>query len=66
MMGPGQNFLTGLGSSQFFVVGVGLGQPFMVWVWKISPKNMELFNFLPSGQKNMFGSVQKVPWSKAG
>jgi len=43
VMGPGQNFLTQVGS----------GQPFMVWVWilKISYRNVKFFNFFPSGQK---------------
>jgi len=43
VMGPGQKFLTRVGS----------GQPFMVWVciWKISPKKVKFFNFFPSGQK---------------
>jgi len=57
--------VTRVRSGQFFVARVGLGQPFMVWVWiwKISPKSV---NFLPSGQKNLFRSGQKVPGSKAG
>jgi len=44
-MGPGQKFLTRVGS----------GQPFIVWVriWKISPKNVKFFNFFPSGQKKL-------------
>jgi len=51
-MGPGQKFLTRIGS----------GQPIMVWVriWKISPKNVKFFNFFP------FGLGQKVPGSKPG
>jgi len=43
----------------------GLGQPFMVWVWVISSKIVKFFNFFPSDQKNLFGSDQKVPGSKA-
>jgi len=52
VMGPGQTFLTRVGS----------GQPFMVWVWiwKISPNNVKFFNFLS------FGSGRKVPWLEAG
>jgi len=43
VLGPGQKFLTRVGS----------GQPFMVWVWiwKISLKNVKFFNFFLSGQK---------------
>jgi len=37
-----------------------------VWIWKISPKNVKLFNFFPSGQKNLFGLGHKVPGLKAG
>jgi len=68
VMGPGQNFLTPVGTGQFFVARVGPGQPFMVWVWiwKISTKNVKFFNFFPFGSKNIFGSGQKVPKSKAG
>jgi len=41
VMGPGQNFLTRVGSDQTF----------MVWVWilKISTKNVKFFNFFPFG-----------------
>jgi len=38
----------------------------MVWVWKISPKNPKFLIFFPSGQKNLIGLGQKVPWSKTG
>jgi len=50
-MGPGQKFLTQVGSA-------------MVWlrVWKIS----QFFNFFPSVHKNLFGLGQKVPGSKTG
>jgi len=49
----------GPGLGQYFVAP---GQPSLVWVWlwKISPKNPN------SGQKNLFGSGQKVPGSKMG
>jgi len=52
-MGPGQKFLTLVGSGQFFVARVGSSQPFMIWVlfWKISPKNVKFSIFFPSGQK---------------
>jgi len=45
VMGPGQKFLTRVGS----------GQPFMVWVRirKISPKNVKFFNFLPFRSKKI-------------
>jgi len=68
VMGPGQNFLTQVGSGQFFVAWVRSGQPFMVWVWiwKISPRNVKFSIFFPLGQKNLFGSGQKIPGSKAG
>jgi len=61
-MGPGQKFLTWVGSGQFFVAQVGSGQPFMVWVRirKISPKNVKFFNFFPSGQKKSL-RVGKYP-----
>jgi len=67
VMGLGQKFWPGLG--QVFVAWVGSGQPFMVryWVWKISPKSIKFFNFFTFGsKKNLFGSGQKVPRSKAG
>jgi len=54
VMDPGQKFLTRVGS----------GQPFMVWVriWKISPKNVKFFNFLPFGSKKIAsGRVRKYP-----
>jgi len=52
-MGPGQKFLTRVGSDQFFVARVGSGQPFMVWVRirKISPKTSNFSIFFHSGQK---------------
>jgi len=48
---------------------MGSGQPFMVWVWiwKISPKNVKIFNFFPFGSKKIsLCRVKKVPGSKAG
>jgi len=56
-MGPGQKFLTRVGS----------GQPFMVWVRisKIFPKNVKFFNFFPFRSKKI-ASDRKVPRSKPG
>jgi len=51
VMGPGQIFLTRVGLGQFFVARVGSDQPFMVWIWKISPKSVNFFNFFPFGSK---------------
>jgi len=67
-MGPGQKFLTRVGSGQFFVARVGSGQPFMVWVrnWKISAKNVKFFNFFPSGQKKLLRVGSKSTRVKAG
>jgi len=63
-MGPGQKFLTRVGSGQFFVPQVGSGQPFMVWVriWKISPKNVKFFNIFHFWSKKIAsGQVRKYP-----
>jgi len=54
VMGPGQKFLTRVGSDQAL----------MVWVriWKISPKNVKFFNFFPFGSKKITsGRVRKYP-----
>jgi len=43
---------------------LGSGLPFMVWVWiwKISSKNINFFNFLPFGSKKIsLGRVRKYP-----
>jgi len=64
VMGPVQNFLTGVGSGQFFLARVGTGQPFIVWVWiwKISPKNVNFFIFFSLPVKKIFsGQVKKYP-----
>jgi len=53
-MSPGQNFW--LGSDR--------GHP--SFVSKISPKNPKFFNLLPSSQKNLIRSGQKVPGLKTG
>jgi len=47
----------------FFVAQVGSGQPSLVWVWEISPKNPNFFNFLPF-KNNLIGLGQKVPGSE--
>jgi len=49
-MGPGQNSL----------IRVGSGQPSMVWVWKISPKNVKLFIFYPSGFFKQYPGQKRV------
>jgi len=43
VMGPGQKFLTWVGSGQTFMV--------WVWIWKISPKNVK--SFFPSDKKKL-------------
>jgi len=55
-MGPGQNFLTRVGSDQPSLV--------YVLVWKISPKNPNFSIFAIRVKKNLIGSGQKVPGSK--
>jgi len=60
VMGPGQNFLTRIGSGR--VSHLWFGFEFGKFLLKVS--NFSIF-FL-SGQKNLFGSGQKVPGSKAG
>jgi len=47
-MGPDQNFLTQVRSGQLIVAWVESGQPSLAWVCKISPKNLNFFNFFPS------------------
>jgi len=44
--------------------GVGLGQPSLIWVWiwKICPKNIKSFKFLPVGSNKMLlDQVEKFP-----
>jgi len=63
-MGPGQNFLTRVGSIFCGSGRVRSGQPFMVWVkiQKISPKNVKFFNFFSFGSKKIAsGRVGKYP-----
>jgi len=55
-MGPGQKFLTQVGS----------GQPSLVWVWKISPKNPKYFNILLFGSKKSHWVRSKSTQVKAG
>jgi len=64
VMGPGQNFLTRVGS-----IFCGSGQPFMVWVWfsKIYYKNDKIFNSFPFGSKKISsGQVGKYLLFTAG
>jgi len=55
VIGPGQKFLTRVGS--IFVARVGSGQVSHLWfgfrIWKISPKNVKFFNFFPFGSKKL-------------
>jgi len=51
VMGPGQKILT----------RVGWGQPSMLWVWRISPKNVKIFNFFLRIKKISSGRVKKYP-----
>jgi len=54
VMGPGQKFLTRVGSGQQFMV--------LVRIWKISPKNVKFFNFFPFKSKIIaLGRVRKYP-----
>jgi len=67
VMGPGQKFLTWVGSGwvNFLWLGSGrVGSAIMVWVRirKISPKNIKFFNFFPFGSKKFAsGRVRKYP-----
>jgi len=63
-MGPGQKFLTRVGSGQFFVVRVGVRSA--IYCLGSNLENFPFQFFFPSGKKNLFGSGQKVPGSKAG
>jgi len=54
--GPGQKFLTRVGSA---IYGLGLN-------FENFPKNVNFSIFFPSGQKNCFGLGRKVPGSKLG
>jgi len=58
-MGPGQKILTwvgsifcGLGLVRSAIYGLGLNL-------ENSPKRVKIFNFFPSGQKNLFGPGQR-------
>jgi len=62
VMGPGQFFVARVKSGQVgsAIFGLSLG-------FENSPKNPKFFNFIcHSGQKNLTGLSQKVPWSKTG
>jgi len=51
-----KNFDPGQVESNFCCSGrVRLGQPSLVWewIWKISPKNVKFFKFLPFGSKKL-------------
>jgi len=50
-MGPGQKFLTRVGS----------GQPPLVWVWKIFPKNPSFLNFSLRVKEISSGLVKTYP-----
>jgi len=63
--GSGSKTLTGLG--QFFVSRVGSGLVSHLWFgFGYGKFPLKISNFSPLDQKNLFGSDQKVPGSKAG
>jgi len=51
-----------MGPDQRFLILLGSGQPSLVWVWKITHKNSNFFNFLPFRSKKIpSGWVKKYP-----
>jgi len=61
VMGPGQKFLTWVGSNFCFLGWAGL-QPSLVWDWKFSPKNPNFFWFFALRVKKISsGWIKKYP-----
>jgi len=54
-----------IGLGHFLWLGLGMVRSAIygyVWIWKISPKNVKFFNFLPFGsKKTSLGRVKKYP-----
>jgi len=70
VMGPGLKFLSWVGSDQFFVVQIGSGQPSMVCVWKISTKNLPIFQIFSlqvrsKSTRDKGGSASYFLWVKS-
>jgi len=62
VMGPGQKILTRVGS-----IFCGTGRVSHLWFgFEFGKFPLKMSNFFLSGQKNLFGSGQKVPRSKVG
>jgi len=59
VMGRVKNFWPGSGPVNFFCSG-WVRQMVWVWIWKISPKNIKVFNFFPFRSKKIsLGRVEK-------
>jgi len=69
-MGPGQKFLTRVGSGQFFVARVGSGRVSHLWFgleFRKFPLKMSNFSiFFPSGQKKLLRVGSESTRGKAG